>query len=587
MSDEKMTGQSEEMNVRFRTALKSIRENHHFTLQGLQDVTGVSATTYSFIERGKQHPTRKFIENLTKKLSLTAEEYVNLSLLGGYIPDLELVNPSHVIDPNPDDLTQEVVESLTWLFSDDGAHLSPKGKVIAQTMLSFLPETIKKLGYDLSHTISGTINIEDLQPKPEAKGSKKPSPYKQALSYLEQINLLRSQGMGGRQIAESLQLTYGTYQYYYGLLKEKGEIIPKKKKKLDYQHTTTNYYETRRKLIDILNSYLQDHPGERINLKQISIDLGVSRERVRQLYNKIAETQPVPEILHPRTKKTDYSRIDQEIFRLARNKYTRDEMSTLLTISRNAVNASIRRLQKSGKLGEITLPKRSMILNYKIAILRNKQLDSQTIANKLGISRTRVQHILSGLMASNKVERIRRPRRSSQQVITFYEEVKKLRESGLKIKEIASKLQVPIFDVMNAVKNLIDMNQIERKSVPVARFADLKQYIQPVLDLRKRGYTRAQMSQELGIPISSINIVSNHILANDLAPRLVIPTSEIKRLTPIIEELILNGETNAQIATRLNLNHYTVQYIRTMLTNSGRLIKGHRYYAHKKEEQSD
>lgn len=183
------------------------------------------------------------------------------------------------------------------------------------------------------------------------------------------------------------------------------------------------YGRNRFAVIKILNEAYSS--GQSVSLTDIAGQLGIGRERVRQLYNVISRQQPVPKL-----QKTEAAeKRDQE------------------------------KLAKANKLKEQAEKEKRFW--EQIRALRSAGFSKRQMADKLGCSVLKVEHQISEMFFNGEVE-YKRNILTEDELNRLRTEVKNLRQQGLDNQTIAQKLSIPVRKVGAIAAWLIRAGEINK-----------------------------------------------------------------------------------------------------------------------------
>ncbi len=178
-----------------------------------------------------------------------------------------------------------------------------------------------------------------------------------------------------------------------------------------------------------------NHPEQEVIMTEVGKVLGISRERARQLYKQFSGEYEFPprQTIEGRKRRSKLLAQQSQQFKKIKNEYL-DEY-------------------KKG----VDERKR------KIISLRKKGLSNSAIAQATHLTRTYVAHILANELLENPDLRLRKKRRSEEEMLIFDAEVKQTRQKGLSDYEIAQELNAHPFTVKRSIKRMLQRGEIQRK----------------------------------------------------------------------------------------------------------------------------
>jgi len=194
-----------------------------------------------------------------------------------------------------------------------------------------------------------------------------------------------------------------------------------------------------------------------VSQQKIAKHVGITRERVRQILLQLKETQKIPPFgLKSRTNNTEG--LDKCIRILKNQNLSNKDIAERLRLKNVEVQESISRIRNS-KDKEI-----EKITKQILDLRKNERLGSISIAVKLDVSPSFVGNILEKYFNEDPDLRLRKKKRSKDELEGFRQKVKELRLKGLNKTQIATKLNVSKYNIVNAVHELLIAGEIPKRS---------------------------------------------------------------------------------------------------------------------------
>lgn len=213
----------------------------------------------------------------------------------------------------------------------------------------------------------------------------------------QRIIELRAQGLENKNIREQLGLTPNQYKYIIYKLLNRGEIIK-------YQ-PRSGRGSVRFALEKILDRCLAQDPNRSITLAKLAREIGVTRERVRQLYGEIAAQREVPPVISRRLHE-DPEKIYRTVAELKAQGLSLKQISEKLNVTQRLIK------QAQTRNAENKLAAR----RNRVKELRNQGYGDKKIAEITGISLPTVKNTSQNLIRKNEVKRLRRERKTREEV---------------------------------------------------------------------------------------------------------------------------------------------------------------------------
>lgn len=305
-----------------------------------------------------------------------------------------------------------------------------------------------------------------------------------------QVAELRAQGLFEIEIAEQLNEPRGKIRYAIRKLLKEGSISklseshPEFRKKQEYTKTRLGPGPTRIKFRELLQQHMEEHPDQRIELADYARELGISRERTRQLYRKLSSEMKVPG-LKSRLSRAEAELVDEQVTILRRKGLSREEIARQVGINENMVGVSLRRSRKK--------------LVVRVKDLYGQGVAETRIAKITGEAKGRIQHIIKKLVEAGEVQRLRVVIRR-EEYPGFLARVAGLRNANLTDQKIADQLKKPLANIRHAVRLLIARGEIQPRRH--MRFSREERRIlrDRVKQLRNQGFGNKEIEIALNIP---------------------------------------------------------------------------------------
>ena len=202
------------------------------------------------------------------------------------------------------------------------------------------------------------------------------------------------------------------------------------------------------KLLRILQVFQTDHPVGAISLSGIASQLGVNRERTRVLYDRLNLTYTLP----PKQRggmnelSQEYlTRLDQEVAHRIGQGMAQNRIAEELCVPLKWVNAVRREGDLTQSIKELQKIDR-VELEEQVMRLRNQGLREREIAERLKITRYKVCVLMGQLIEDGKVAK-RLQRRSQEEISAFDQQVKELRVLGMSHTDMAKRLGTKIHNI--------------------------------------------------------------------------------------------------------------------------------------------
>jgi biotin operon repressor len=163
---------------------------------------------------------------------------------------------------------------------------------------------------------------------------------------------------------------------------------------------------TKSQLLKLLQRSQSDQPNMPVSLSDLAQTLGVSRERIRQLYNELVnEYELLPSVKKPggwskkRTQehKINYQVLDQKVKALREKGMDYQQIKQELGISAWQVRLAIKRLKSTGETPRKLTSQKTLAFEAKVRELSAQGMGASEIARKIGMSAASVLYALNRL----------------------------------------------------------------------------------------------------------------------------------------------------------------------------------------------
>ncbi len=202
----------------------------------------------------------------------------------------------------------------------------------------------------------------------------------------------------------------------------------------------------RDRVLRALMNWQHHHPDEKVSLRLIAEEVGLSRERARQLYRSLRQDFILPHVVGPGEigpdKRNELAMqraiLDEQVRTLRMKALTKIEMRQVLHVSRRALDSAIQRLIAQGKSvpyetmrhGRLASSLLHSTLDNQVRRLRQEQvMGTGEIAKQLGVSRGIVAGALVRLHRQGEVVRLRR-HVSQKEAKVLADRIARLHEAG-------------------------------------------------------------------------------------------------------------------------------------------------------------
>lgn len=228
---------------------------------------------------------------------------------------------------------------------------------------------------------------------------------------------------------------------------------------------SARFGQTSTKLLRVVEEFQTAHPLGSISLSEIGTHLGVTRERVRQLYEQLSKTHTLPPKNNSRMEQLNQEylgRLDQEVAGWINQGMKPQQIAKELHVPLLWVANS--QTQKRLALENKEREKRNQEeFQRQVEALRKEGIGTKEIASKLGKPK-QVEYLVRKLVRAGRVQKMRQ-RKSPQELVPFDEKVKELRAAELTYREIAERLGPGVTDthILASVQRLHRKGEIELK----------------------------------------------------------------------------------------------------------------------------
>lgn len=280
-------------------------------------------------------------------------------------------------------------------------------------------------------------------------------PVTEAVANLDtQVGKLRGDGLTNPQIAEKLGREKTDIEASAHRLIAAGRIERLSKGPRSGESATS--------FLRILQEFQTAHPTGSVSLSEIAGQLGVSRERARQFYEKLSTTHTLPPKSGGGMKQLSpeyLAKLDQEVTRLTHQGITVGRIAEELHVPAVWVKTSQKRSAPQNQEQE---KQDREEFRSQVEQLRNQGVGTNKIAEILGKTRSQVQRIVTRMLRSGHIQKMRQ-RKSPDELVLFDAQVKKLRAARLTYQEIAQRLGplVSVSNVLASVQRLRSRGEIK------------------------------------------------------------------------------------------------------------------------------
>lgn len=210
-------------------------------------------------------------------------------------------------------------------------------------------------------------------------------------------------------------------------------------------------------LEQLLDKYSIQNPGRPIVQAALAIELGVSRERIRQLYYEIAAEKEVPPLVS-RKFEGDRRQLDRQVKELmAQGIQDLGEVAQRLCVTKKLV------LQAKSRNRRKELKTRNDLIKN----LRNQDFGDKAILEMTGLSRGVVNGALSALRRTDDATRLRKKYRTEAEIEHFKEQLVQLRldPRNLTTKQIAKLTGENEYTISGYIRKLVQDRKVPNRKL--------------------------------------------------------------------------------------------------------------------------
>lgn len=264
----------------------------------------------------------------------------------------------------------------------------------------------------------------------------------------EAIKNLRTQGIKAVDIRQQLGLTVHQLGNRVSELIRRGEIQNLRKEN-----------KARVALEQALDRHLDANPNKPIVLAELGREIGVSTERIRQLYDEIATQRPVP------FKKARKIEGPQEVFWQKAKELFSQGLSPKQVAQELHITVSLANKIKSS-IYQLATQTRRKENETQVRELRQQGFGNKKISEMTGIKLPVVTKFLQNLFTKDQGLRLKRMRRNKEEAERFEEWVKQLRldPRNLNIRQIAEITGEKKSVIGNYINKLIAKGIVPKRS---------------------------------------------------------------------------------------------------------------------------
>lgn len=256
----------------------------------------------------------------------------------------------------------------------------------------------------------------------------------------------------------------------------------------------------RQVLLGIFLRFRQEHPLGGVNLQSVGDVAGLTRERARQLHKELKRDYDIPPIIKSLPRSKDYlAALNRERRRLKREGLIDAQIAERLHVPVFLLKLTEKKERERAKKARDRFDK-------KVKVLRKQNLGDKAIAASLGTKVERVSIALERIRKKDETARLRRKRRSKEELAQFHAKVKELREQGLTNKEITQKIEGATFHkVADSVKRLLAREEVARRGIGPIKKDNTLSFDLALLTSRQQGKTRKEIAKNLRVGKSTVD----------------------------------------------------------------------------------
>lgn len=200
----------------------------------------------------------------------------------------------------------------------------------------------------------------------------------------------------------------------------------------------------------ILDRHMAQNPNKAIKWSDVAREAGISRERVRQLYPKIAATREVPPVIS-RQSNVPEEQFDQIVSGLLKD-LDIPEIAEQLKVTQQLVKKARTRINKNNLKEKVEI----------IRQLRGQGLTDKGIVEKTGFTIGTVSGVLQKLYKRGEAEKPRKQYRTREESAQLREQIIELRADprNLNEKQITEITNTGPYDARNYIRTLIKEGKI-------------------------------------------------------------------------------------------------------------------------------
>ena len=241
----------------------------------------------------------------------------------------------------------------------------------------------------------------------------------------------------------------------------------------------------REQLLELLQQHRKEHPGVPVSFTQLADALGLSRERVRQLYRQLARQYVLPAVQKPGAggvgQRTQHKQRILRTVALARQVkplrdrgMQQDEIARTLGTSPYSVREAVEYLKLTGETVAKVASRQTRELETTVRAYRAKGMSLPDIAAATGKSWSGIEHVVKRLAARG--EDITLPSRQDgrwgpylRQRQALDAQVKALRQEGKHWTEIAQRFGLSRNQVTASITRLIKAGEVPQVRLGVSK----------------------------------------------------------------------------------------------------------------------
>lgn len=259
---------------------------------------------------------------------------------------------------------------------------------------------------------------------------------------------LRAQRVKGEKIRSQLDLTEGQYNYRVSKLLHTGKITenPRAGRSVGGNDRVA--------LEQVFDRCLAQDPNQAVSLSWLGRQAGINRERARQLYPQIAAERKAPPLISRKLPK-DLAKFDQRVDELGTQGLSSAEISEKLYVAKTLVEQAQRRVTEKKQEAD----------KNSVRELREQGYGTKIIVEMTGLTRGKVGHILEELFPKGEARRLRKRRKTKEEIEQLKEKVVQLRldPRNLTAKQIAEITGEEEYSIVTYTNKLIAERRIPKR----------------------------------------------------------------------------------------------------------------------------